>query len=183
MGWFRKKKTLKTYDKDNKKPIIKASICNGEQVAGFKDIHTGKMEEVMLIKKHPGKSAEVTLSPNNYDYGKWVAEIIETLGYEKISCFGGSFGAGIIAKTMCVVPHKMEKVVLYVPSGISNAPSLSSMSMMIPMVMYWITHRDKWLRKCMLPMAVIEENITDDIYETAKMSIDFSKVKTGMPRK
>ena len=26
------------------------SICNGEQVAGFKDIHTGKMEEVMLIK-------------------------------------------------------------------------------------------------------------------------------------
>lgn len=51
MGWFRKKKTLKTYDKDNKKPIIKASICNGEQVAGFKDIHTGKMEEVMLIKK------------------------------------------------------------------------------------------------------------------------------------
>lgn len=50
MGWFRKKKTLKTYDRDNKKPIIKASICNGEQVAGFKDIHTGKMEEVMLIK-------------------------------------------------------------------------------------------------------------------------------------
>ena len=26
------------------------SICNGEQVAGFKDIHTGKIEEVMLIK-------------------------------------------------------------------------------------------------------------------------------------
>lgn len=50
MGLFRKKKTLKTYDKDNKKPIIRASICNGEQVAGFKDIHTGKMEEVMLIK-------------------------------------------------------------------------------------------------------------------------------------
>lgn len=45
MGWFRKKKTLKTYDKDNKKPIIKASICNGEQVAGFKDIHTGKIEK------------------------------------------------------------------------------------------------------------------------------------------
>ncbi len=36
--------------KKNKKPVIKASICNGEQVAGFKDIHTGKIEEVMLIK-------------------------------------------------------------------------------------------------------------------------------------
>ena len=50
MGLFKKKMIVKTYDKENKKPIIKASICNGEQVAGFKDIHTGKFEEVMLIK-------------------------------------------------------------------------------------------------------------------------------------
>lgn len=49
MGFF-KKKIVQTYDKENKKPVIKSSICNGEQVAGFKDIHTGKMEEVMLIR-------------------------------------------------------------------------------------------------------------------------------------
>ena len=50
MGLFKKKTVTKTYDKENKKPVIKASICNGEQVAGFKNIHTGKLEEVMLIK-------------------------------------------------------------------------------------------------------------------------------------
>ena len=50
MGLFKKKTVTKTYDKENKKPVIKASICNGEQVAGFKDIHTGKIEEVMTIK-------------------------------------------------------------------------------------------------------------------------------------
>ena len=50
MGLFKKKTVTKTYDKENKKPVIKASICNGEQIAGFKDIHTGKIEEVMLIK-------------------------------------------------------------------------------------------------------------------------------------
>ena len=50
MGLFKKKTVTKIYDKENKKPVIKASICNGEQVAGFKDIHTGKIEEVMLIK-------------------------------------------------------------------------------------------------------------------------------------
>ena len=32
------------------KPVIRASICTGEQVAGFKDIQTGKLEEIMLIK-------------------------------------------------------------------------------------------------------------------------------------
>ncbi|MDE5779930.1 MAG: aspartate dehydrogenase [Lachnospiraceae bacterium] len=50
MGLFKKKSVVQSYDKENKKPVIKSSICNGEQVAGFKDIHTGKIEEVMLIK-------------------------------------------------------------------------------------------------------------------------------------
>ena len=50
MGLFKKKTKVLSYDRENQKPIIKASICNGEQVAGFKDIQTGKMEEVMLIK-------------------------------------------------------------------------------------------------------------------------------------
>ena len=130
---------------------------------------------------HPGKSAEVSLSARNYDYGKWASEVISAIGYESISCFGGSFGAGILAKTMCVSPEKIKRAVLYVPSGIKNAPAINSMSMMFPMIMYWITHEDKWLKKCMLPMAVSEENITNDIYETAKLSINHSKVKTGMP--
>lgn len=38
------------YDKEAKKPVLKCSICNGEQVAGFKDICTGKFEEVTLIR-------------------------------------------------------------------------------------------------------------------------------------
>lgn len=50
MGLFKKNIVKRSYDKENQKPIIKASICNGEQIAGFKDIHTGKMEEVMLVK-------------------------------------------------------------------------------------------------------------------------------------
>lgn len=47
---FHKKATKETYDKENQKPIIRSSICTGEKVAGFKDIHTGKFTEVMLIK-------------------------------------------------------------------------------------------------------------------------------------
>lgn len=50
MGLFSKKKIIHSYDKDNKRPVIKTSICTGEQVAGFKDIHRGKIEEVMMIR-------------------------------------------------------------------------------------------------------------------------------------
>ncbi|MDO5541541.1 MAG: aspartate dehydrogenase [Eubacteriales bacterium] len=48
---FKKKKKIqmKSYDKTVQRPVIKASICNGEQVAGFQNLRTGKFEEVMLI--------------------------------------------------------------------------------------------------------------------------------------
>ena len=38
------------YEPGKEKPIIRASICNGEQVAGFKNKATGEFHEVMLIK-------------------------------------------------------------------------------------------------------------------------------------
>jgi hypothetical protein len=38
------------YDSNTKKPVLKCSICNGEQVAGLKDIKTGHFEEIMLVK-------------------------------------------------------------------------------------------------------------------------------------
>lgn len=45
---FQKKIKKENYDKKHQKPIIKNSICTGEKVAGFKDIQTGKFNEVML---------------------------------------------------------------------------------------------------------------------------------------
>jgi hypothetical protein len=47
---FKKTKAVKSYDKSTQKPVIHCSICNGEQVAGFKNLTTGKFEEVMVIK-------------------------------------------------------------------------------------------------------------------------------------
>ncbi|MBQ9610431.1 MAG: aspartate dehydrogenase [Lachnospiraceae bacterium] len=41
---------IKTYDKENQIPVLRCSICTGEQVAGFKDIHTGKFNDVTLIR-------------------------------------------------------------------------------------------------------------------------------------
>ena len=53
----RKKKRIekKSYDRENMKPILHASICTGETVAGFKNRQTGRFEEVMLIKSEADK--------------------------------------------------------------------------------------------------------------------------------
>lgn len=38
------------YDPQSQRPVLRCSICTGEQVAGFVDIHTGEFEEAMLIR-------------------------------------------------------------------------------------------------------------------------------------
>lgn len=47
---FRKKRETQAYDRESQKPAIRRSICTGERVAGFQNIHTGKFTEVMLIR-------------------------------------------------------------------------------------------------------------------------------------
>ena len=64
MGLFKKKTVAKIYDKENKKPVIKASICNGEQVTGFKDIHT--------------VNRCLQDNPDNFDLVEWVLFDVHT---------------------------------------------------------------------------------------------------------
>ena len=49
---FGKKKTIQKleFSREEKKPVIRCSICNGEQVGGLKDKETGQFEEIMLIR-------------------------------------------------------------------------------------------------------------------------------------
>ena len=46
----RKKRRTPPYDKEGKVPVIRSSICTGEQVAGFKELSGGRFEELMLIR-------------------------------------------------------------------------------------------------------------------------------------
>lgn len=52
MFGFNKKLQKEPYDRNKEKPVIHASICTGEKVAGFKDLQTGKFHEVMVIRNN-----------------------------------------------------------------------------------------------------------------------------------
>lgn len=38
------------YDREKQIPVLKCSICTGERIAGFKDIETGHITEVLVIR-------------------------------------------------------------------------------------------------------------------------------------
>lgn len=46
----RRKPPATDYDKAGKIPVIRSSICTGEQGAGFKDTVSGRFEELMLLR-------------------------------------------------------------------------------------------------------------------------------------
>lgn len=47
---FRRKKHAPAFDPAGKIPVIRTSICTGEQTAGFRDEATGKFFEIMLLR-------------------------------------------------------------------------------------------------------------------------------------
>lgn len=49
-GRGKKQQPPMPYDKTGKVPVIRASICTGERTAGFRDLNTGRFQEIMLIR-------------------------------------------------------------------------------------------------------------------------------------
>ena len=46
----KKKRNVTPFDRNRQQPTIRASICTGEQVAGFVDLETGRFLEVCLLR-------------------------------------------------------------------------------------------------------------------------------------
>ena len=49
MLFHKKKKEVKSYDKENYEPVLRSSICTGETTAGFRHRTSGKFIEDRLI--------------------------------------------------------------------------------------------------------------------------------------
>lgn len=46
----RKMPPAKTFDREKLEPVIRCSICTGEEVAGFRNLQTGKFQEERLLR-------------------------------------------------------------------------------------------------------------------------------------
>ena len=47
--FHKKRKMMSAYNPETR-PVLRCSICTGEQVAGFQEITTGKFTDICLIK-------------------------------------------------------------------------------------------------------------------------------------
>lgn len=49
-GWKKKEPEAPRFPEEDYEPVIRSSICTGEKVACMRNRHTGRLQEVMLIR-------------------------------------------------------------------------------------------------------------------------------------
>ncbi len=92
-------------------------------------------------------SAEVRPNIKDLSYGKWLFDVVDALGFDKVSIFGASWGGVVTLKAMRAHPERIVDIVLLVPGGIVGAPgSIAVPRVAIPMLLYRMFPTKKRLR-------------------------------------
>ncbi|SIS43122.1 Pimeloyl-ACP methyl ester carboxylesterase [Zobellia uliginosa] len=100
------------------------------------------------VVAQPNKSEDKWLSMKDDSYGRWVNEIISSLGLEKVTLVGFSLGGLIILKTLEFDESKVKQVYLAAPAYIVNGNPLKTLfKIFIPMKRFMRTQKVKYIEK------------------------------------
>lgn len=96
-------------------------------------------------------------------YGRWLVEVIDALGLDRVAVMGGSWGGFVATMFAAVAPTRVSALVLMVPAGFVKGPAWRGFTEIgWPMMMYrlmpsparlrrlvdgmFTTHDDRWMR-------------------------------------
>ena len=129
---------------------------------------------------HPGKSAQVRLSPRDQSYGQCLDDLLDGLGLHSVAFIGGSFGAGIVLRLAAFAPERITRMALFVPSGIVAVPLASMLfSITLPYLLYLLFPSPRRLRRAVRWMGI---DIDDDLLQLIGAVFQHVRVEAEMPR-
>jgi pimeloyl-ACP methyl ester carboxylesterase len=104
----------------------------------------------------PGQSVrgpQLRLSFKDDSLARWLMEVLGKLGVEEFDLFGVSWGAFAARQTALLVPNRVRKLVLLVPSGVVTGPLIKGLTRMaFPLVMYRLFPSERRKRKFFTPL-------------------------------
>lgn len=144
--------------------VIQAGNPEGKVIVVLHGIHAGAPMALEAITDLLGRfrvvavdtvgqatrSAETVLSMKDNSYGRWLAEVLDGLGLEKVDVVGVSYGGFILSRLLAYAPERVSKAIYVVPMGmVSVSPFRGAFRLSIPLVRYMLTKKDKHLAKFM----------------------------------
>jgi pimeloyl-ACP methyl ester carboxylesterase len=113
------------------------------------------------------RSAETRINIKDDSFAIWADSVFEALELEQANVIGISYGAYLVQKLITHKPHRVNKAIMVVPSGLANGdfwPSFKKLS--LPLIKYQITKKDKDLRKFLEPFVPADD---DFMFEFQKL--------------
>jgi pimeloyl-ACP methyl ester carboxylesterase len=85
----------------------------------------------------PGRSAQTRVPPGDHNYGKWMVDVLNGLGLERLPFIGVSFGGGILLDTAAYAPERISRAALVAPAGLTRVPFFgTTIKLFIPCLLY-----------------------------------------------
>ncbi len=116
---------------------------------------------------HPGRSAEVRLSPKDLSYGEWAADVIAALDLQRTAVMGTSYGAGICLRLAAVAPERIQHMVLVHPAGLVNPPVWPMLSKLLwPFLRFRMSGKREHIAGMLQPLfgdAPVDEEAIDTL--------------------
>ncbi|UCG00339.1 MAG: alpha/beta hydrolase [Candidatus Heimdallarchaeota archaeon] len=128
---------------------------------------------------HPGKSDETQLSSDDLSYGYWLLDVIDALQFETINIYSGSFGAGIAIRLATVAPKRVNKLSLFIPSGIANGSLKDKLKLMLPYLKYRLRPTDQNMMKL---SSTLMTRFDEERLEMLQAIFKHVKINPKMPR-
>ncbi|WP_051332779.1 alpha/beta fold hydrolase [Cucumibacter marinus] len=87
----------------------------------------------------PGLSEDRKFSPDDHNYGRWLAEVMDALGIGRIDMLGSSFGGSIALDLATFAPERVGKLGLVVTAGLT--PNIPKARIFGALFFTWMAYR------------------------------------------
>jgi len=132
----------------------------------------------------PGRSTPSRPSSKGDGHARWMEEVLDGLGIQRVPFVGISYGAGVALRVAGHAPGRVSGAVLVSPSGIVGG-SIPRMliEVALPMIRYRLSPSSEQLRKAASPLLTEEdEDLTQQIgavYRHVKLDSDLPRKATS----
>jgi len=85
----------------------------------------------------PGRSAQTPVPAGQYNYAKWLIDVLDGLGLKQLPFVGISFGGGILLELAAYAPERISRAALVAPMGLTRVPKVhATIKFFFPSLLY-----------------------------------------------
>jgi pimeloyl-ACP methyl ester carboxylesterase len=128
----------------------------------------------------PGRSAQTRVPPGDRGYGKWMVDVLNGLGLERLPFIGVSFGGGILLETASYAPERISRAALMAPAGLTRVPFLSAaVKFFIPCLLYRCFPSRERLLGTVQPLAGQTDDYSLQVFDAAFRHVKLNVAPPG----